>query len=221
MTAPIDHDVPPVEHRLLGLDKRKILPTLAVLALVIFWSGVIPALDEAVDADEIEPGTEFSVGGASMLGSKATFTPTPGWVVSGVPAPSSPLIELFDEGVSFTVTAGQFEGTPQELLDVIRDLHDEFGFEGDEREFSTTSGIPGSAVELVGLDEDGALFAMVQRDPDAADGATNTPRSTVSVGIQVIVEGPPDSIEDHADAIGQMIASFDVEFGTDTEEDGS
>ena len=52
---------------------------------------------------------------------------------------------------------------------------------------TTASGIPGSAVELVGTDFDGALFAFVAVDPNAdPDAVVGT---TSSVGIQVVVEG--------------------------------
>lgn len=56
-----EHERPPVEHRLLGLDRRKILPSLGILAIVIFWSSVIPAIDEAMTSDEIEAGTVFEL----------------------------------------------------------------------------------------------------------------------------------------------------------------
>jgi hypothetical protein len=206
VTMTIADDAPPVEHRFLGLDRRKIWATLGVLALVIFWGTVIPGINEAIDADEIEPGTVLSLKG--LTGATMSFTPTPGWVVEGVPLPSEPTLSIFTDGITFAVSFGTFEGTPDELLDTVRALHDDFNFEGEPQAFSTASGIPGSAVELVEIDEDGALFAMVATNPDAAAN----PAVAGSVGIQVVVEGPPAALDDHTEDIGEMIASFTVEF---------
>lgn len=211
----------PIEHRFLGLDKRLIPATLGVLALVILLAGIIPAIDEAITADEIEPGTVFTVG--AIPGAEMTFSPAPGWVVDGVPAPSSPTISVFDEGVTFTVSPGQFDGTPEELLDTIDDLDDGIRFEGERETFTTANGIPGAVDRLVLVDSDGALFALVARDPGAASDDSGSSIGAVQVGIRIVVDGPPQSLDDHADAIGQMIASVDVDFdptGSDEEENG-
>src|SRR3954454_21754072 len=167
MSMLVDDRPPPVEHRLLGMDRRKFLPVLEVLALVIFWGGVIPAINEAIAGDEIEAGTVFDL----TLG--VSFAPAAGWLVDGVPAPSSPKLSVYDDGVKFTISSGAFVGTPDELLDTIRDLRDDFEVEGDQESLSTASGIPGSAVEIVGTNFNGGLFAFVAVDPDADPAATS------------------------------------------------
>ena len=177
-----------------------------MLALVIFWGTVVPAIDEAITADEITPGTVFTLGAS---GATVSFTPAPGWVVSGVPVPSQPKLQIYDEGVSFDISVGRFDGTPAELLDDVRDLHDELGFEGDEETFTTASGIPGAAVEIVGVGQDGGLFAMVAENPAPDGGPLGLGRP---VGIEVIVEGPPQSLQRHTDEIAQMISDLTVEF---------
>lgn len=207
MPSTRDSAPPPVEHRLFGLDRRVLWPTIGVLLAVIFYGGVIPLIDESVSADEITAGTELTLG---AKGVEVSFTPTPGWVISGVPAPSAPKLEIFEDGISFKVQVGVFEGTPEELLDDVRDLHDEFGIEGDPAPLTTTSGIPGVAVELTGIAQDGGLFALVAERPDDAPPSSLVP----SIGIQIIVEGPPAALDDHTEDIAEMIASFEADFGT-------
>ena len=38
----------PVEHRVLGLDKRKMAGTLGVFALIVLWATVMPFIDSSI-----------------------------------------------------------------------------------------------------------------------------------------------------------------------------
>lgn len=53
----------PVEHRVLGLDKRKLGGTAAVLALVVLWAVLTPFIDSKIPYDnEVAAGQTFDVG---------------------------------------------------------------------------------------------------------------------------------------------------------------
>lgn len=218
MTATTQSGRPPVEHRFFGLDRRTILPALGVLAFAIFWSGVIPGIDEAITADEIEDGTVFE------LANNVSFIPTPGWVVDGVPAPGSSVLSVFDEGVQFEIRVGQFVGTPDELMDEILDTRNEVEAVGDRQSFTNPQGIPGVGVETHGARDDGALFAMTAVGPNADP---EVEEATILVGgdfpaIEVTVEGPPGALNDRTDAIAAMVASITVDFAStdETDEEG-
>jgi hypothetical protein len=188
---------PPVEYRLFGLDKRLILPTLAILAVVIFWGGVVPAIDEAMDGDEFAPGTVL------MLRGGVEFTPAAGWIPDGVPAPSNPAVTIFSDGVTFTISTGAFEGTPRELLDEIASSYSEFDTEGEPRTLSLNQGIPGIGTNIYGVDFSGVLFAFVA---DTAEDGRDT-------GIRVVVEGPLDIVpDDRVQDVAEMLASIRVDF---------
>jgi hypothetical protein len=186
---------PPVEHRFLGLDRRYILPALAVLFLVLFWSAIVPAIDEAMSADEIPEGTVYT------LAREVSFTPTPGWSLDGVALPATPAITMFKAGMTFDIRSGAFNGTPQDLLDVIRDTHNEFSVEGGVYPLQLSDGASGVAVQIFGTDFSGYLFAIV--GPSSGDS-----RAT---GVQVVVQGPPNILPQHDDEIAQMVAS--IHFG--------
>ena len=192
---------PRVEDRLLGLNKHLILPTLAILAVAIFWSSVVPAIDEAITADEFEAGTVLE------LARGVEFSPAKGWLPDGVPVPNNPGFTVFRDGVTFTVSAGGFEGTPQELLDEVIAGYSDYDVTGDVYTLTLSSGIPGVAQEIFGVDFSGAVFAFVD---DTPEGEGIDSRDT---GIKVVVEGPPEIIEDYTEDIGNMIASIRVVYG--------
>jgi hypothetical protein len=104
------------------------------------------------------------------------------------------------------------------LLETIRDLRDDFEIEGDQHALATTSGIPGVAIEIVGADFDGALFAFVAVPPEGVTLKRGVPSS---IGIQVVVEGPPESLTNRVGEIGQMLASIQVDFSGSGQEEGS
>ena len=74
----------PVEHRILGIDRRTIAPSLAVLAFMVLMAVVVPSIDDSVDYDDpIVAGDVMDlVGGtltfvpADTLASRPTVTST-------------------------------------------------------------------------------------------------------------------------------------------------
>lgn len=124
--SPLRHEAPvPVEYRLLGLDRRLIWPTASVYLVVFLWSGVMPAINEAVHNKEVLAGTVYNVG-------PVRFTPTQGWVITKTPFPvgSSSNAVVFKDGVTFSVKSGVWKGTAEELLNQIVKDQKEFVVEG-------------------------------------------------------------------------------------------
>lgn len=207
----------PVEHRILGIDRRTIAPALAVLAFVVFVAVVLPAVDESVAYDDpIASGDVMD-----LVAGKLTFVPAEGWnrvdgslvgegAVESVGSASNVVIE----DVSVSITTGEFQGTPDELLDQINDLNDALedprglGVAGPREEVTSASGLTGVAETFTGLDERGIAAAFVVE----VDGT--------SVGVEVVVRGSVESIEDHIEEIATMLDSMSLA-DSDGSADGS
>lgn len=208
---PDDLGEPRIEHRLLGLDKRLIVPTLGVLALVIFWSSFVPWLDESIEGDPLEPGTVISLAGG------VEFTPADGWNSDGAVFPGTNNLTVYKGGVTFTVTPGAWNGTPDELLDELIDEADPF-VKGDRLPATLPSGLDVVGIDTLGEDEEGILVAMVS--DELWDGSDE--RVTA---ISIEAHAPLDYSTDEQDDVAQMIASIRVipfdERTPATEEDGA
>lgn len=181
---------PPVEYRLLGLDRRLILPTLGVYLVVLLWNAVMPAVDQAVDAREIEPGTVYDVG-------PARFTPSPGWVLVEPPSPvgTSTSVAVFGSGVTLRVKGGSWNQDADALLERVSGDQREFIVEGPTYRVKTSAGVVGAARRITGPDYAGLLIAYV-------DGGT---------GVEVVVKGPVETSERLAQPIAGMIQSIEFE----------
>jgi len=209
---PDDLGDPRIENRFLGMDKRLILPTLAILGLVIFWAGVIPAVNEAVEGDPLEPGTKLTVAFGVV-----EFTTAEGWRPSSAPVPSNPRLTLFKDGTTFTVAPGAWDGSPDELLDELEDEFDT-AVSGDRAAIVLPSGLDGVGVETTGYDKTGFLAAFVSDEefPDAGGRGT---------GIRVEASSEFDFDSDDQQDVAEMLASMrvvpaDERGGTDEEDEG-
>jgi hypothetical protein len=149
----------------------------------------MPAIDEAISQDEIPAGTTAS------LSQGVTFSPARGWVYAGSPFPAAQSVKLFDDGVSFTVQSGRFDGTPRQLLAQVRGHEDDWTVRGDARTLRSGQGVPGVATEIFGADFSGALFALARE----------------GTGVTAIAEGPVSALARRTRDVGQMIAS--IRFG--------
>lgn len=176
----------PIEHRWLGLDRRYIAPLLLVIGVWLLWSVVMPAIDESITRDEIPAGTTAKLAGG------VTFMPAEGWVYAGPPTPGTPTLELYEEGVKFTIHSGSFSGTSRELLAIETKRHDDFRFEGAVRAFPLSGGVVGAAREIRGPASLGGLFAF----------------SHGGQGVTVFTDGPPNLVRQQTTAIATMIASI-------------
>ena len=189
---------PAIEHRIFGLDRRLILPTLAVVGITLLFGKLIPFIDASI------PAGEYDGNSVQPVHDLIEFTPAAGWIPDGVPAPSSPALTVFRDGVSFTVAPGAWDGTVDELLDSILETSKQYQTQGDRRSFELPSGMQGVALNLYGIGDDGGVFALVA--PDTADTSVDGR----AIGVRVVVRGPGDLLPDLAPDIGTMLRSFRV-----------
>jgi hypothetical protein len=192
----------PVEHRILGIDKATIAPSLAVLVFAIVLAVGLPSVDDSVGYDDpIVAGDVMD-----LVGGTLTFVPAEGWnrldgsLVGEGPAESVGSVStVVLKDVSVTITTGAFDGTPDELLDRIDDLNAGLedprglGAAGPREEITTASGLTGVTETFTGLDERGITAAFVVD----ADGT--------SVGVQIVVRGSAGSIGTHLEEIATML----------------
>jgi hypothetical protein len=184
----------PVEHRLFGVDRRYLLPALLVLAVGLLWAVVMPAADESISKDEIEPGA------VSQLHGGVSFAPAAGWVQGTPQLGVANEVDIFSGGMSFSIRSGDFEGTSEELLEQVVAHDGELKIEGELRAVQTTQGISGVAREIFGSDYVGGLFAFTNE----------------GVGVAVVTDGPPTVVDQYTEDVARMIASI-----TFPEEDAS
>ena len=192
----------PVEHRLLGLDRRTFPFAIVAVAVWALWTVVVPWIDDRVSWDD-----RVEAGDVMLVTPDVTFTPAVGWnVVSGVRAgddsvvgeQSPPPVVITDGSVSLSMQAGPWDGTPAELLRQITKI--------------TTTIEGGDAFQVT------ALAGTVRTDQGATGVVEGfvSPRVTGQIaafvfdgdGVEVQVVGPQDQIGARADEIGAMIASL-------------
>jgi hypothetical protein len=211
---PRPSDWVPVEHRILGIDRRTIAPALAVLAFMVLMAVGLPALDESVDYDDpIVAGDVMD-----LIGGTLTFVPAEGWnrvdgslVGEGAVESVGSVSTVVIEDVALSVTTGEFEGTPDELLDQINELNDTLqdprglGAAGPREEVTTPGGLTGVAETFTGLDQRGVTGAFVVD----VDGT--------SVGVEVVVKGSVESMSEHFEEIIAMLDSMSLTSSDDPE----
>jgi hypothetical protein len=208
-TAPADFV--PVEHRILGLDKRTIVPSLAVLLVAILFSVVIPSIDGAVKTDDpIAAGDVIDLDGKSL-----TFVPAKDWnlesgvrlgtIRSTVPAGSKTVLTNGETVV--TVATGKFSGTPTELLRQVNKINKQLdaleglGASSKRVSVTTRSGIVGVLDAYTTLERKGIVAAFVVPVP-------NQDAAPTSVGVEIVAVGSADSLKRDVDEIGEMIESL-------------
>jgi len=204
----------PVERRIFGIDRRTIAPSLAVLVFMVLMAVVLPSIDESVDYDDpIVAGDVMD-----LVGGTLTFVPAEGWnrvdgslVGEGGPEAVGSVSTVVFGDVTLSVTTGEFDGTPDELLDQINELNETLqdprglGAAGPRQEVSTPGGLTGVAETFTGLDERGVTGAFVVD----VDGT--------SVGVQVVVKGSVESMSDHFEEITTMLDSMSITTGDGSE----
>ena len=202
---PRPEDWVPVDHRILGIDKRTIAPSLAVLLFAIFLGVGLPAIDDSVGYDDpIVAGDVMDLAGGTL-----TFVPAEGWnridgsFVGEGPAESVGSVStVVLKDASVTIKTGDFDGTPDELLDQINELNETLqdprglGAAGPRQEITTASGLTGVAETFTGLDERGVAAAFVVD----VDGT--------SVGVEIVVRGSAETIGEHLEEIATMLDSM-------------
>lgn len=224
-TEPPD-DWVPAEQRVLGFDKRTVLP--GVFALIV-WAvlvHVVPAINSAIDYDNpIVAGDVIDLGDGDL-----TFVPAVGWdrrdgVLVGeelatpvsFSGPTSAL--LAREGITFAVQTAPFDGDENELLDrvlEISDVLDDVLAEdvGDRVQFTSSQGQPGVLAPFQGFEEEGFIATYVFEVQPSGEGAEPQMR-----GVEVIARGGLDVDDALGEDVAAMLLSVSYEQSVDEEED--
>ena len=201
----VPDDWVPVDRRWHGIDRRTIVPGVIAIVLIIFLSGVLPAVDSAIEYDR-----QIEAGDVIDLGSGITFVPAVGWgfpkgllvsdqSVSGAEEVTHLSAELENGAIQLSATTGPFDGTPDELLAQIDKLNevykgiDNSKLTGDPGTITTSTGYTGVGQAFAGVNVEGIIAAFV------IDG----------VGIEFVVQGPPGTVVTNAQVIADMIGSLD------------
>ncbi len=204
----------PVEHRLLGLDRRQLPLALGILAVILVMVVVLPAIDDAVSWDD-----PVRAGDVIDMGSGITFVPPVGWQLEeGIRVGDEPVTgvsgtqiraSVVDGGVQVAVEASSFDGDADALLDQVNRLRDASDADADEgfrvagprRSITTSSGLTGVTETVTSTRGDATVTAF----------SIDTGRATV--GLTVTVDAAPDQYGDHAGDIEALVASIAVEEG--------
>jgi hypothetical protein len=191
----------PVEHRILGLDRRSLLPGLVVIGLFLLWTVVLPAVNGLLSYNQqTRPGDVF------RLGTGLTMDAAEGWGVdSGLltrdrpwsPVPGAAVV-LADGGASFVVQPGPFRGSAARLLGQIEKV--DTALSGDKayhvagpvQSFQTADGHPGVAQAYTTVQGGGLVAALVY-------GRT---------GLKITFTGTSSALQDRGDAVARMIGSI-------------
>lgn len=191
----------PVEHRVLGLDRRAFPYALAALGVWLFWVVLVPWVDDAVPwTDEVRPGDVFQVTDT------VTMTPAAGWGVQGGlrttdrtdSGETSGDVVLVTDGVAFQVTSGPWTGTPAALLDQATVITgsiaggQEFRVTDAAATVQTRSGDVGVVEGFSTARAEGLIAALVYGGE----------------GLQIQAVGTQEQLAAHSREINEMIASF-------------
>jgi hypothetical protein len=189
----------PVEHRVLGLDRRSFPYALTVLAVFLVATVVIPRINDAIEWDDpVRAGEQLA------LTDSIAFTPTTGWEVEtgfrvgeGGSAVESGAATVTGEGVVLVVTPDDFDGTPVELIEQVDKVTSStvdptFQVNGTPGTVTTSAGDVGVIQTYSSVRGDGVVAAFV------IDGT----------GLEVTAYGPPTQMRAAAGDITDMIASI-------------
>jgi hypothetical protein len=191
----------PADERRFGLDRRTLRPTLAVFALVILMSVVLPVINASVPYHDIA-----RAGDVVELEGQVTFVPQAGWgITSGLRAGHAPLsgeypsTAVVEHGaLKFTVRTGPFHGDTVQLLDQIEATSEALNRGRGVRINSTpttvitTQGKEGASVHVTGPHTSGVIAAFVFGDR----------------GVEAVATGPSDAGTEPSVAVLRMIDSI-------------
>jgi len=194
----------PVEQRWLGLDKRTIAPGLIAILLVIVFTVVVPAIDDSMEYDR-----QIEAGDVIDLGAGLTIVPPVGWgfpsgsltsddTIGGAEQVSHLEASLENSGLTVSITTGEFNGTPDQLLEQMVALNESYTNIDNSRALTesttltTASGLSGVIQAFAGVNIDGLLAAFM------VDG----------IGIEIVVQGPRNSLLVNAETIAMMFDSL-------------
>lgn len=192
----------PVEHRVLGLDRRTFPLAAVALGTYLLWAWVMPWIAGQVAWDD-----PIRAGETIQVTPTVTMTPPAGWgVVSGLRTSDRTLsgTESTDEtilvngGITLDIKTGKFTGSPTKLLRqailITTTLSGPESFKArtGARSTTTSSGLHGVVEGYQSQRNAGVMAAFV------VDGR----------GIQIQVVGPPSQMSQQAETIGRMLDSL-------------
>ncbi|BCJ68455.1 hypothetical protein [Polymorphospora rubra] len=197
---PREIDWVPVDRRLLGLDSRTLVPAAAVAVLVAVAVWLLPAVDRSLSYDD-----PVRAGDIVQLRDDVQFVPAAGanlldGLRQGRPGPGGTYPDaatLSYDGLSFSVTADDYDGTPAELLRQIKRNNDRYRTDArlavtsDPIAITNDAGDHGVAAHFDGANAKGLVAAFVF-------GGT---------GVQIVVLGPNAVDGRAAPAVADMIQS--------------
>lgn len=190
----------PVEHRLLGIDRRSIPYAAVAFAVIALWAWVMPWVDDQVPWDDT-----LQAGDVVQVTDDVTMNAAPGWgIVKGLLASdrtrsgqkSSDQVVLVKDGVVFSILQGPFEGTPSRLLRQVKRITgvggEGFSVATTPQDVVTASGLRGVAQDFSSARNVGTIYAFV------VDG----------VGIDIQVVGPEAQMQELSNETAAMIGSL-------------
>ncbi|MEV6521800.1 hypothetical protein AB0M43_07680 [Longispora sp. NPDC051575] len=161
----------PVDRRLLGIDRRTLLPAGLVVALFLIAAWILPAVNDAVKVSD-----PIRAGDVVQVGSGVLFTPMAGAnLITGLrqgdagPTGSYPATAAVSyQGVVFEIVTDTYQGTPAQLLEQIRKTDEGlrgaaggFRVTGAPVTVSTATGQQGVAARVEGVNMVGLVAAFV------------------------------------------------------------
>jgi hypothetical protein len=190
----------PVEHRVLGLDRRTFPFAITALVVYLLWAYLVPAIDDAVPwTDETRPGDVLQVT------PDLTLVPSVGWgVQSGLrttdrtAGAAPPPVLLTKDGVLFRIEPGQWNGSAAELLAQITTITtttaaaEGFHVTSGANTFVTRDGLTGVLETYAAERTEGVIAALVLEGQ----------------GLQIQAVGPPAQLPGYASSIEDMIGSI-------------
>lgn len=215
MASPYTRSAPPghvpVEHRLLGLDRRTIPLALFVLAVMLVYTVILPAIDDATAWND-----ETAAGDVIDLGEGVTFVPPVGWELTdgfrvgdepagGLPIDGSAVIG--NGGVRVVVERSGFDGSADELLDQVNRTRTRsnaapnrgFKVTGPRSTVTTASGISGVSEAYTSTTGEGRVLAFTLDGGDAG---------TTPTGVVVTIDAAADAYATQSAVIDALIDSI-------------
>jgi hypothetical protein len=191
----------PADMRFFGVDRRTIAPTLAVFALAVVMSVVLPLMNAAVPYHDI-----VKAGDVIELEGGVTFVPEAGWgITSGVRAGNAPLSGEYpatatvqDGALKFRVHTGPFDGDANKLLDQIETTSEALNrgrgvhVTGAQKTIVTDQGNQGATVRVTGPHTGGVIAAFV------FEGR----------GVEAVATGPSDTGPEPTATVFRMIRTI-------------
>ncbi|WP_328453434.1 MULTISPECIES: hypothetical protein [unclassified Amycolatopsis] len=194
----------PVEHRLLGLDRRTFTPALIALAIALVLAYGLPALNAAIPWHN-----EIRAGELLDLGDGATAVPPVGWQLqngtltgTAVANPATLQVVLATGGATIELRGAPYDGTAAAFLDQVRlsEGDDAPAIDSARGTVTTTAGLTGVAQSTTSPSGDGLDVAFkVAGRGQAADTAP---------ALLFRVRTAPGQFERYRDEIGGVLRSI-------------